>query len=695
MQIIFQYPAWFILFCILLGLVYAGVLYYKSDHFSDDSPNFSWIKRGLALLRFLSGTLLAFLLLSPFVKSKFVDKIEPLIVFVHDNSESILLNLNSEDSANYINSTNEMLTNLSAKYQIDYYSFDEEVKEIDTLNFKGRSTNISYALDQINGLYFNQNIGAVIFASDGIYNQGNNPIYSDFNFPIYTVALGDTNQQTDVKIVNVRANKLAYLDDKVQVEIELQANHLQGKQYQLSLSAKNGLLFNKTIPITKDFDEQKTTFTLDAKRIGIHRYTVQVQEFENEISLANNSFEFYIEVIDDRQNILLLANAPHPDIAALKSVIEVNKNFEIDIQYVQKMQANLAEYSLIILHQVPSGTQGAKNILSNIKSSKIPTWYIAGASSDYGSLNQLQNIVQISIQGKNGNDVNTYFNQNFNAFNLTENTTSILRKFPPLLAPFGNYKLSPGSTVLFYQKIGTVQTDYPVLAFQESLGIRSAIFVGDGLWRWKLYDFLEHNSNEVFNEIIEKTINYLALKGDKRKFRVKTNKSAYFDGEIVKFEAELYNDNYELINSPEVSLLVTNEDGSAYPFNFIKTEKAYLFETSSLAIGNYTYTAKTDFNGKKLAASGAFSISAMQLEALHTQANHNLLKQLSDKTGGQFLEAKDVASLDEILLNKESIKPTLYESFKTRPIINLFGIFFVIMMLLSVEWFARKWFGAY
>ena len=142
-------------------------------------------------------------------------------------------------------------------------------------------------------------------------------------------------------------------------------------------------------------------------------------------------------------------------------------------------------------------------------------------------------------------------------------------------------------------------------------------------------------------------------------------------------------------------MLVTNEDGSAYPFNFIKTEKAYLFETSSLAIGNYTYTAKTDFNGKKLAASGAFSISAMQLEALHTQANHNLLKQLSDKTGGQFLEAKDVASLDEILLNKESIKPTLYESFKTRPIINLFGIFFVIMMLLSVEWFARKWFGAY
>lgn len=695
MQLIFQYPAWFIIFCLLLGAIYAGVLYYKTDHFSDDSKYFHWIKRGLALLRFLSGSLLAFLLLSPFIKSKFIDRIEPVIVFVHDNSESILLNLSSEDSAAYIQHTNEMLTNLAATYQIDYYTFDEAIKEVDTLNFEGSSTNISNALEQINGLYFNQNVGAVIFASDGIYNQGNNPIYSDFNFPLYTIALGDTNQQTDVKVVNVRANKLAYLDDKVQVAIDLQANHLQGKQYQLNVTNKGNTIFNKTIPITKDFDEQKTNFTIDATSIGIHRYIVEVASFDNEVSLANNRFEFYIEVIDNRQKILLLANAPHPDLAAIKSVVAVNKNFEIDIQYVQKMQANLDDYSLIIAHQIPSKTQGVKNILSNIKASKIPVWFIGGAASDYGALNQEQNIVKITQQGKNGNDASAYFNASFNAFNLSEKTVENLRKLPPLVTPFGSYNLSPGSTVLLNQKIGTVQTDYPILAFQESLGMRSALFVGDGLWRWKLYDFLENNSNEVFNELIEKTINYLALKGDKRKFRVQTNKSGYFDGELVQFEAELYNDNYELTNEPEVSLVVRNEEGTEYPFNFVKTAKAYQFETNSLPIGSYRYTANTNFNGKALEASGAFSISAMQLEALQTQANHVLLRQLADKTGGSFIAMNELSSLDEMLLNQESIKPTLYESFKTRPIINLFGIFFLILSLLSLEWFARKWFGAY
>jgi len=695
MELIFQYPIWFIVFCFALGAIYAGILYFKTNHFSDDAPHFIWVKRALAALRFLSVSILAFLLLSPFIKSKFVDKVNPIIVFAHDNSESILLNLDTEDSTKYINNTNEVLSQLAEKYQIDYFAFANDIQEIDTLDFKGKSSNLSYALNQINGLYFNQNVGAVIFATDGIYNEGNNPVYNDFSFPIYAVALGDTNQQTDIKIVNVRNNKIAYLDDKVQVEVDLQANHLKGKNYRLSLTQKGNTLANKTIPITKDFDEQNTSFSIDANSVGIQKYRLALQEVDKEITTVNNYFDFYIEVIDNRQKILLIANAPHPDIAAIKSVIATNKNFEIEVQYVNKYNANLGDYSLVIAHQIPSKNSSTSNILSDIKKSKIPTWFITGASTNYTNFNQAQSIVQISTNGNNKNDASPYFNTTFSSFNLSEHTVQNLKKFPPVVVPFGNYNLGANTNILLKQKIGAVDADFPVIAFQDNLGSRSAIFLGDGLWRWKLHDYLENNTNEAFNEIVEKTINYLALKGDKRKFRVNTNKNAFIEGENIAFEAELYNASYELVNEPEVSMLVKNDEGDEFPFTFSKTEKAYQYTTNSLPIGNYTYTANTTFDGNKLSASGAFTINDTQLEALHTQANHNLLKQLAQKTKGQFIEAKDVASLSEILLNKEDIKPVLYESFKTRPIINLFGLFFVIMTLLSVEWFARKWFGAY
>lgn len=695
MEIIFSYPSWFILFCVLLGAVYAGVLYFRTKDFDNDNPNTIWVKRALAFSRWLTISLLAFLLLSPLIKSDHIDKIEPRIVFIQDNSESLLLNLSSEDSSNYYDDTQQLIASLSDKYSLDYYIFDQDLRQNDTLNYQGKSTNISHVLKQINGLYFNQNVGAVILASDGIYNQGNNPVYENFDFPIYTIALGDTNQQKDVKIVAVRNNKLAYLDDEIQVEVDLQANHLQGKQYDISLSSKGKVLSNKTMAIVDDYDEVETNFTITADAIGIHKYTVQIKAFEDEISTINNSYDFYIEVIDNRQQILLIANAPHPDIAAIKSVIEVNKNFEIDIEYIDRFQAEIAPYSLVIFHQLPSKNQGAQQILNTVKSAKVPTWFITGTSSSYNLFNEAQTVLSITPNADNTNDASPYLNSSFSSFNLSENTASSLQKFPPVTTPFGSYNSGANTSIALKQKVGSVQTDFPLLCFQDNFGTRSAAFIGDGLWRWKLHDYLENGSHEAFNEIVEKTLNYLALKGDKRKFRVSTNKNAYFEGETVQFEAELYNENYELVNEPEVNLLLSNEQGQEFPFTFNKTNKAYQFQTQTLPIGNYSYTASTNFNGLNLSAEGAFSVNAMQLEALQTTANHQLLKKLANQSNGDFFLPENIQLLTDKILNLENIKPRLYESVKTRPIINLLGLFFLLMALLSIEWFARKWFGAY
>ena len=695
MKIILSYPTWFFLFCIALGAIYALTLYYQSSHFNNEQQNISWYKKVLSLLRFVAVSMLSFLLLSPFIKSRYIDKIDPVIVFVHDNSESILLGLSSEDSAAYLSKTNQMLSTLGEQYQIDYFTFDEGIKENDTLNFTGKSSNLSHALNQINGLYFNQNVGAVIFATDGIYNQGSNPSYNDFNFPLYTIALGDTNQQTDVKVVAVRHNKLAYLDDDIQIDIDLQANHLKGKNYQLLLEKNGRTLGRKTLMIKNDFDEQSTNFTVQASTIGIHKYSVRLESLEGEISELNNYFNFYIEVIDNRQQILLVASGPHPDIAAIKSVVEVNKNFELDVQYVNKFQADIDAYSLVIIHQLPAQKQGAKTVFSAVKNIKIPVWHITGNSSAYNLLNQEQSLIQIDKNRENTNESVPYFNNSFNNFTLSESTINQLRKFPPLICPFGSYELGTNTTAVLKQKIGSVKTDLPMLAFQDYFGTRSAIFIGEGLWRWKLHDYLENGSNEAFNEIIEKTINYLALKGDQRKFRVNTSKTSFFEGETILVEAELYNENYELINGPEANLLIKNEDKNEFPFVFNKTSKAYQYETNSLPIGNYTYTANTSFNGKALEAYGAFSIKAMQLEALQTKANHHLLRKLSEQTNGVFFDVNQLDELSNQIDTMSTIKPVLYESFKTRPIINLFGLFFIIISLLGVEWFARKWLGAY
>ena len=48
-----------------------------------------------------------------------------------------------------------------------------------------------------------------------------------------------------------------------------------------------------------------------------------------EFSNRNNRQDVYVEVIDGKEKILLLALAPHPDVKALKSIIEKNENYVI------------------------------------------------------------------------------------------------------------------------------------------------------------------------------------------------------------------------------------------------------------------------------------------------------------------------------------------------------------------------------
>ncbi|WP_353484994.1 hypothetical protein, partial [Haliscomenobacter sp.] len=61
-RLTFSYPVWFLLFCFLLGLGYAMLLYYRDNSFKDQAPWLRWLMSGL---RFLGASFLAFFLLSP------------------------------------------------------------------------------------------------------------------------------------------------------------------------------------------------------------------------------------------------------------------------------------------------------------------------------------------------------------------------------------------------------------------------------------------------------------------------------------------------------------------------------------------------------------------------------------------------------------------------------------------------------
>jgi hypothetical protein len=453
----------------------------------------------------------------------------------------------------------------------------------------------------------------------------------------------------------------------------------------------------QNIPVTRsgnDFFATKT-IELEATKPGVAQYVVSLAKIAGEATTVNNAKEIFIDVLDARQKILLLGNSPHPDISAFRQMLDLNKNYAVAVAYASEPGLDVSKYDFVVLHNLPSRTNDIAGILRVMNDKRIPRFFIAGMQTQFTQLNQAQGLVNTQSNGEQSDEVQGLVSPRFAAFNVSPRALEELPKFNPVLSPFGNFSETPQAQVVLYKRIGKVNTDQPLLVVGETNGIKTGVFLGEGLWKWRLFDYLQHQNQDIFDEVLGKTIQYVSLKADKRKFRINLDKTVFNENEPVIFGAELYNDNYELTNDPDVALTVKNQDGREFSYTFNKSGKAYALDAGILPVGNYTYRASTAFNGQQLSFDGRFSVRPLQLEFFATTANHAILRQLSAQYGGATVGPAGLSSIAEMIKNKETIKPVIYQTSKTNPIINMKWIFALLAALLAAEWFLRRYFGAY
>ena len=162
-----------------------------------------------------------------------------------------------------------------------------------------------------------------------------------------------------------------------------------------------------------------------------------------------------------------------------------------------------------------------------------------------------------------------------------------------------------------------------------------------------------------------------------------------YENEPLLIEADLYDANYELVNSAEVSLLIRDEDENEYNFSFNKTAISYTLELNELKVGNYSYEAKVILNGTELLNKGKFSVLPLELENISSQANPQILYNLSQKYGGKSYDKSQFSQLKNELSTIESQSLSYKEESKS-DFINLKWIFILLFVFLSLEWFLRK-----
>lgn len=673
-------------------------MYFRDKRFAEYSH---WFTKFLALLRGLSVFIIALLLLSPFVKTIKEDTKRPLIIIASDKSESIAEGEKKENLDTYNQALDNLGNDLNSKYDVKYLTFGSNVHDIKKDSFLDKSTNLSQLFKSVSDNYGDQNLGALIVGSDGIFNEGSNPLYTTYNIhaPIYTIAMGDTLQKKDLYFQNILHNKIAFLGDKFPVQADVLAFNCVGSNTKITLEMISGTTVKKlaeeTINVNSLSFFTTKTFNIDANQSGVIRYRLSLTGIAGEQNLKNNVKEFFVEVLDARQKILLLANAPHPDLSALKSIISENKNYDTEIAYINDFKGNISKYNLVILHNLPSENGDITALVTQLNKNNIPKIFIVGLQTSLPKFNTVQDVLRINGTIKNTEEIQAEVNPGFTMFTTSDQLKNKLKTFPPLLTPFGEYKLAGAGSVYLYQNIKKVKTNYPLIAFDEKEGIKTCVINGEGIWKWRLFDKLQHNNYDLVQELVGKTLLLTSVKADKRKFRANTSKNLYKDNEPIVFDAQLYNDSYELVNESDVKLVIKDENGKEYAFTFNKTHNYYTLNAGTFAKGTYSFTANTTLQGKSHSVSGRFNVEAIQLEHYDLTARHGLLRGISEKYNGKMVYPSEISSLKDLLLNNVNIKPVMYQTNSTKAIINLKWLFFLLIFLLGIEWFLRRYFGNY
>jgi hypothetical protein len=678
---------------LLAGFAVAAVLYFFNPKEGEIPLR---LKRLLFALRFLVFSLVFFFLADPLIKYVSHEIEKPLIVFVQDNSQSLVVN---PDSGFYRTEYPEMVKNVLGKVSADYdtavYFFSDAIHSGNGFSFTGKLSDLSLALNEIENRYHNRNVGAVILASDGIFNRGENPLYAsrNFKYPLYILALGDSSVRRDLIVKNVIHNKYAYLGNLFPAEIILEGNRIGGEETKVTVTSGGKELFSTLVKFSGPGEVKTIPLQLEAKVPGLQRYRVTARPVKDEVNQINNIRDFFVEVIDGRQKILILSYAPHPDIAAIRSALELNPNYEVISETPETFKGNFSPYSLVILHQLPAGV-GSLRLLAGLPESGVPFWSIAGMQTDANDHAKINPGIKIPAGRGKVSDALPVIVPEFRLFELSSKAREFIRRMPPLATPFGFYKASNSAQPFMVQKIGSVTTENPLWVFSDVNGRRSAALAGEGLWKWKLYDYSENGSNEIFNELISKTAQYLSIREDKSKFRV-SSRVNFLENEAVEFFAELYNESFEAVNDAEVRLEITDANGKKFDFQFSKYGNGYFLSAGIFPPGDYKYQASTSVAGKVQKASGSFTVSPIQLETVQITADHQLLFSLAGNNKGKMYYPSTFGELPADLLASEQVKTITYTTRKLNDLINIGWILLALLALLSLEWFLRKRSGSY
>lgn len=660
----------------------------------------------LTTLRALALSLLLFIFFEPVLNLTQKKIITPVNLFFIDNSKSLTIN-DGTDRIGKIKEVAQKFVDASIGADKKYFSFGSDVNSISSdsitlLKFNESSTDYSKIFSVINQT--ESNIASITIMSDGVITQGSTPVYTaqKIGIPVYTIGIGDSSKKNDVEVKNVLSNEFIYAETPTTILATVLNKGFENKNTTISLYENSKLIEQKTF--TLDASGINTiNFDYTPQESGEKKLTIRINNLDGEAAYQNNQKVFYINVLSNKINVLLLSSSPSADLTFIKNSLLQDNNLNVTTLTQisggnfpeNNPQGKLDSANVIFLLGFPSQTTSEEfltKLINKLENKSVPFFLLLTSEIDLNKLNRLSTLLPFTIQIFDKNYLQVQPDIQINEISnsvLQHSSVSDWNNLPPIPQPILALAIKPECKILAKTKINNQPRNNPLIITRNFGSKRSLVVVAKDIWRWKLQT-AQKNLN-LFDNFIASSLRWLNAPDDLKKVRIKTSKKIYSSGEKIEFTAQVYDESFNPVNDAQVKIKINgNQSSDELVLNSAGTG-LYEGEITIQKNGDYKFSGEAKMNNLVLGSDGgSFNIGDIDIEMQDSRMNYEFLNLLSTQSKGRFFTPDKVNLLISDLseLNKNASK----EKFITSEI-RLWSdewMLIISILLFAIEWFLRK-----
>ena len=606
---------------------------------------------------------------------------------------------------------------------------------------EGSSTKLGQAVRTLLDQFLGIPPAAVLLITDGINTEG--PGLAEAarwarirNVPLFFVAVGQTSSAPDIELRDLIAEDLVFVGDLANFSCTVETRGLENQKISVAFFPADAPRARQVLELQcpQARHQQTVSFRYRPTQVGPLKVVIEAESPPGEVNRANNRLERTITVTDQKIAVLLAAGYPSYEFrflknllareptVALKTVLQEAdpghpEQDETALTHFPSRTEELGAFDVVILIDVnPSllGSVGLANLSRFVDQKESerqrgggglvvvagPRYLPAGLlKTPLERLLPLELAEPLSgrseVVGRSGfrprpTPIGLVFPGMQLADNLEENE-AVWNRLPPLFwfAPMGPPK--PGARVLLEHPSLLAKDNRPLpLAAFHYVGTGSVLFQAfdeSWRWRWRVGDLF-------FGRYWIQTIRFLArgkLGSADRRVILTADRREYYFGDSVYLRLQ-YPEGVSYPPANVVNVLVQRGSGSPEPLPLSRSQGLMgVFEgvLATPPVGSYRVwlpeepspVGPPSVEFRILPPAGEFARLETDLESM---------QQAAATSGGAVIRPQKIRQLPDLLPRGQDLP---LEMLPPRPLWNAWPVLLLFLLVLSWEWFLRKWNG--